>query len=87
MSGKIRDDPIPMSVRTVCAGDENNGVTLPHLDEMDIITLNHDAFIHTVLGFRISFVVVIFHHVAAATIQEYAKRNDKNGAHSAKSHV
>jgi hypothetical protein len=73
MSGKIRDDPVPMSVRAVCPGDENNGVTLPHLDIMDIVTLNHDELIHSVLGFRISFVAVIFYHVAAAAIQQYAR--------------
>jgi hypothetical protein len=32
-------------------------------------------------------VAVIFHQIAAATIQENAKGNDKNGAHSAKSYV
>jgi hypothetical protein len=68
--GKVRYDPVPMSVRTVCPGDKKDRVTLSHLDVMDIVTLNHHELIHTVLGFRISFVAVILNQIAAAVIQE-----------------
>jgi hypothetical protein len=67
MFGKIGYDPVPMSIRAECPGDKKHGVTLPCLDVVDIITLNHHELIHTVLGFRINFVPVILYHVAAAT--------------------
>jgi hypothetical protein len=70
MPGKIGDDPVPMSVGAVSPGNENNGVTLPHLNVMDIIPLNYDELIHSVLRFRISFMVVIFYLVAAASRQQ-----------------
>jgi hypothetical protein len=73
MFGKMWDDPVPMPIGAERPGDENNGVTLPHFDIVDIIPLNHHELIHTVLGFRINLVLVIFYQIAAATNQEYAK--------------
>jgi hypothetical protein len=71
-----------MSVGAEGPGDEKDGFALSRLDIMNIITFNDHEFIHTVLGFRINFVPVVFYHVAAATDQKYPREPEKNGGHS-----
>jgi hypothetical protein len=74
--GKIRDDPVPMSVGAKGPGDEKDGLTLPRLDVMNIIPLNDHELIHTIPGFRINFVLAIFYHVATATDQKYPREHE-----------
>jgi hypothetical protein len=74
--GKIRDDPVPMSVSAKGPGNEKDGLTLPRLDVMDIIALNDHKLIHTILGFRKNFVLVIFYHITTAADQKYPRQHE-----------